>query len=110
MSVPFVAFTVYAALTQVPEEVLEAAEIDGASAVAALPPHHRCRPIRPVLLVVGLLQIIWDLRVFTQIYVLQKAGGSHPRHQPARHLHLPARHRRAATSARPPRSRSSCSC
>ena len=31
--------------------------------------------IRPVLLVVGLLQIIWDLRVFTQIYVLQKAGG-----------------------------------
>ena len=31
--------------------------------------------IRPVLLVVGLLQVIWDLRVFTQIYVLQKAGG-----------------------------------
>jgi N,N'-diacetylchitobiose transport system permease protein len=32
--------------------------------------------IRPVLLVVGLLQVIWDLRVFTQIFVLQKAGGS----------------------------------
>ena len=30
---------------------------------------------RPVLLIVGLLQIIWDLRVFTQIYVLQNAGG-----------------------------------
>ena len=28
-----------------------------------------------MLLVVGLLQIIWDLRVFTQIYILQKAGG-----------------------------------
>ena len=28
-----------------------------------------------MLLVVGLLQVIWDLRVFTQIYVLQKAGG-----------------------------------
>ena len=28
-----------------------------------------------MLLIVGLLQIIWDLRVFTQIYVLQKAGG-----------------------------------
>jgi N,N'-diacetylchitobiose transport system permease protein len=31
--------------------------------------------IRSVLLVVGLLQVIWDLRVFAQIYVLQEAGG-----------------------------------
>src|SRR6478609_9004491 len=75
MSVPFVAFTVYAALTQVPEDLIEAAEIDGAS------PFQRLRnivlpSIRPVLLVVGLLQVIWDLRVFTQIYILQQAGGS----------------------------------
>ena len=74
MSVPFVAFTVYAALTQVPEELIEAAEMDGAG------PWQRLRrvilpTIRPVLLVVLLLQVIWDLRVFTQIYVLQKAGG-----------------------------------
>jgi N,N'-diacetylchitobiose transport system permease protein len=74
MSVPFVAFTVYAALTQVPADILEAAEVDGANAwqrfrLIVVP------TIRPVLLVVGLLQIIWDLRVFTQIYVLQKAGG-----------------------------------
>ena len=74
MSVPFVAFTVYAALTQVSSDILEAAEVDGANAwqrfrLIVVP------TIRPVLLVVGLLQIIWDLRVFTQIYVLQKAGG-----------------------------------
>jgi N,N'-diacetylchitobiose transport system permease protein len=74
MSVPFVAFTVYAALTQVPEELIEAAEMDGAG------PGHRfgaviLPAVRPVLLVVLLLQVIWDLRVFTQIYVLQKAGG-----------------------------------
>ena len=31
MSVPFVAFSVYAGLTQVPNEVLEAAAMDGAS-------------------------------------------------------------------------------
>jgi len=75
MSVPFVAFTVYAALTQVPEDLVEAAEIDGASPAQRL--RHIVLPaIRPVLLVVGLLQVIWDLRVFTQIYVLQKAGGS----------------------------------
>ena len=75
MSVPFVAFTVYAALTQLPEELMESAEIDGASAT------QRMRfivfpTIRPVLMVVGLLQVIWDLRVFGQIYILQKAGGS----------------------------------
>ncbi len=74
MSVPFVAFTLYAGLTQVPAEVVEAAEVDGANAwqrfrLVVVP------TIKPVLLVVGLLQVIWDLRVFTQIYVLQKAGG-----------------------------------
>jgi N,N'-diacetylchitobiose transport system permease protein len=75
MSVPFVAFTVYAALTQLPEELVEAAEIDGAGAASRF--RHVVLPtIRPVLLVVGLLQVIWDLRVFTQIYILQEAGGS----------------------------------
>ena len=75
MSVPFVAFTIYAALTQLSEELVEAAEIDGASPAQRL--RHVILPsIRPVLLVVGLLQIIWDLRVFTQIYILQEAGGS----------------------------------
>ena len=74
MSVPFVVFTVYAALTQVPDEVVEAAEIDGAGAWQRF--LHVVMPtIRPVLLVVLLLQVIWDLRVFTQIYTLQKAGG-----------------------------------
>ena len=48
--------------------------LDGAGAWQRL--RHVVLPtIRPVLLVVGLLQVIWDLRVFTQIYVLQKAGG-----------------------------------
>jgi N,N'-diacetylchitobiose transport system permease protein len=74
MSVPFVAFATYAALTQVPAEVLEAGEIDGASSwqrfrLITVP------LIQPVLLIVGLLQVIWDLKVFTQIFVLQDAGG-----------------------------------
>ncbi len=74
MSVPFVAFTTYAALTQVPADVIESAEVDGASPGQRL--RHIILPsVMPVLLVVTLLQIIWDLRVFTQIYVLQKAGG-----------------------------------
>jgi len=75
MSVPFVALTVYAALIQLPAELLEAAEVDGASAWARV--RHVVLPsIRQVLLVVALLQVIWDLRVFTQIFILQEAGGS----------------------------------
>ena len=74
MSVPFVAFTIYAGLTQLPPDLIEAAEVDGASPWQRL--RHVIIPMtRPVLLIVGLLQVIWDLRVFTQIYVLQNAGG-----------------------------------
>lgn len=74
MSVPFVAFTVYAGLSQVPGELLEAAEVDGAGPFRRFV-HVVLPGVRPVLMVVGLLQVIWDLRVFTQIYVLQQAGG-----------------------------------
>ena len=81
MSVPFVVFCVYAGLLQVPQECVEAAELDGAGAWQRF--RHLAVPlIKPVLFVVALLQIIWDLRVFTQIYVLQRAGA------PTRETHL----------------------
>ncbi|WP_394552886.1 carbohydrate ABC transporter permease [Agromyces sp. MMS24-JH15] len=73
MSVPFVAFSVYAGLTQVSDEVLEAAQLDGANGAKRL--RWIILPmIRPVLMIVLLLQLIWDLRVFTQITMLQDAG------------------------------------
>ena len=73
MSVPFVAFSAYAGLTQVSDEIMEAAQLDGANA------WQRVRDIvlpmiRPIILIVFLLQLIWDLRVFTQITMLQDAG------------------------------------
>ena len=73
MSVPFVAISLYAGLVQVPEDILEAAKLDGADPgqtlrLILLP------MIRPVLAIVLLLQIIWDLRVFAQIRLLQDAG------------------------------------
>lgn len=73
-SVPFVALSIYAGLTQISEEMLEAAEMDGATGwqrtrLIILP------VIAPVLSIVMLLQLIWDLRVFTQIKLLQDAGG-----------------------------------
>jgi N,N'-diacetylchitobiose transport system permease protein len=75
MSVPFVAFSIYAGLTQVSPEVLEAAEMDGTSRsqrfwLIIVP------MVRPVIMIVLLLQIIWDLRVFSQIRMLQDRGST----------------------------------
>ncbi|MGO4104265.1 carbohydrate ABC transporter permease [Leifsonia sp. YAF41] len=73
MSVPFVAFSIFAGLTQVSTEVLEAAQMDGATPSQRL--WYIIVPIiKPVLAIIMLLQIIWDLRVFTQIRLLQDAG------------------------------------
>ncbi|WP_029252270.1 carbohydrate ABC transporter permease [Paraoerskovia marina] len=73
MSVPLVAFMAYSGLSQVPEEVQEAAELDGAGIWTRF--FRITVPmIAPVLFLIGLLQIIWDLRVFTQIKILQDAG------------------------------------
>jgi N,N'-diacetylchitobiose transport system permease protein len=72
-ALPFVAITVYAALSQVPHELVEAAEIDGARAWrvfkdVTLP------VLMPVLLILTSLSIIWDFGVFTQPYLLIGAG------------------------------------
>jgi N,N'-diacetylchitobiose transport system permease protein len=68
-ALPFVAITVYAALSQVPRELVEAAGVDGAK------PWRVFRDItlpilRPVLLILTSLSIIWDFGVFTQPYLL----------------------------------------
>lgn len=75
MSVPFVALSIYAGLTQVPDEVLEAARIDGAGPAKTL--RYILVPmVRPVIAIVLLLQVIWDLRVFAQIRLLQDSGAA----------------------------------
>jgi N,N'-diacetylchitobiose transport system permease protein len=108
MSVPFVALSIYAGLTQISPEVLEAAQIDGAGGGQRL--RHIIAPlITPVLSIVLLLQLIWDLRVFTQIKLLQDAGALPVRptcSEPSSTAPAPGR----ATSAPPVRCRCSCSC
>jgi N,N'-diacetylchitobiose transport system permease protein len=74
---PFVAITVYAALSQVPAELVEAAEIDGAR------PWRVFRDVtvpilRPVLLILTSLSILWDFGVFTQPYLLIGQAHIHP--------------------------------
>jgi len=73
-AVPFIAFTLYAGLTQIPGEVLEAAELDGASGF------QRFRLIQlpyiaSIVTVLVVLSMIWDLRLFTQVFALQGIGG-----------------------------------
>jgi N,N'-diacetylchitobiose transport system permease protein len=72
-ALPFVAITVYAALSQVPHELVEAAQIDGARAWrvfkdVTLP------VLMPLLLILTSLSIIWDFGAFTQPYLLITPG------------------------------------
>jgi len=74
MGIPFIAFTTYAALTQIPTDMIEAAKLDGAGFRQTF--RHIVFPaVKPILLILTALSVIWDFRVFTQIYVLQRAGG-----------------------------------
>ena len=73
-AIPFVTITVYAGLAQVPRELVEAAEIDGAGPVRIF--RDVTFPIlKPILLILTSLSIIWDFGIFTQPYLL--IGASH---------------------------------
>ena len=74
---PFIAITIFAGLTTVPVELIEAAKLDGASAwrrfwSITMP------MMRPVFAVVTILSTIWDFKVFTQIYLMPGGSGSNP--------------------------------
>lgn len=72
-AVPFVVFAVAAALSTVPDEIQEAALIDGAGSwkrwsLIIFP------LIRPIISVLAFLQVIWDFKAFTQVYALRHGG------------------------------------
>jgi N,N'-diacetylchitobiose transport system permease protein len=73
-ALPFVTITLYAGLAQVPRELVEAAEIDGAGPWRVF--WDVIAPIlKPIFLILTSLSIIWDFGVFTQPYLL--IGASH---------------------------------
>ena len=76
-AIPFVAITVYAALSQVPHELVEAAQIDGARSWRVFK-DVTMPVIMPVLLILTSLSIIWDFGVFTQPYLLIGQGHQDP--------------------------------
>ena len=75
-AIPFVVVTVYAGLAQVPGELVEAAEVDGAK------PWRVFRDVtfpilKPIFLILTSLSIIWDFGVFTQPYLLIEQSKLH---------------------------------
>lgn len=68
-AVPFITISIYAALTQVPKELLEAAAIDGANRRQMF--RSVILPILlPIYVILISLSIIWDFQVFTQIWIV----------------------------------------
>jgi N,N'-diacetylchitobiose transport system permease protein len=72
-ALPFVAITLYAALAQVPHELTEAAAIDGAAAWRVFR-DVTVPVIKPALLILTSLSILWDFGVFTQPFLLIGQG------------------------------------
>jgi len=73
-SFPFVMVTMYAGIKGIPAEVIDAAQLDGASwrriATQIILPM-----LRPLIVIATIQSIIWDFKVFTQIYVMTNGGG-----------------------------------
>jgi N,N'-diacetylchitobiose transport system permease protein len=72
-SVPFVALTLRAGLSQIPRSYYETASLAGAGTwtsfrVVTL------QFLRPILLLVTILSVIWDFNVFNQIWILTQGG------------------------------------
>ncbi len=69
-AIPFVAITVYAGLTQVPGDLVEAASIDGAGPVRIF--RDMTVPIlKPIFVILTSLSVIWDFQVFSQIWIIR---------------------------------------
>jgi len=69
MGFPFVAVSVLAGLKSVPSELYEAARVDGAGPWRSFW-SITFPTLRPVFSVLTVLSVIWDFKVFTQLYVI----------------------------------------
>ena len=74
-ALPFVVISLHAALTAVSTEHIEAARLDGAGAWRVFT-NVTLPAIRPTLMIIITLSIIWDYRVFAQIWLLRDIGAN----------------------------------
>jgi len=78
-ALPLLAISLYAGITQVPKEVLEASRVDGAGPWQTF--RHVTLPfLRPLLIILTTLSIIWDFGVFNQIWFMRN-GHPEPGYQ-----------------------------
>jgi N,N'-diacetylchitobiose transport system permease protein len=78
-ALPLLAVSLHAGLTQVPSDVIDAARVDGASAWQTF--RNVTLPyLRPLLVVLTTLSIIWDFGVFNQIFFMRN-GHPEPGYQ-----------------------------
>lgn len=70
---PFVAFTIYAGLVSISGEVYEASALDGANAWQTF--RSVSWPgIAPIVALTMFLQLLWDFKVFSQVWAIKQGG------------------------------------
>jgi N,N'-diacetylchitobiose transport system permease protein len=72
-AVPFVALSLYAGLLTVPQELGEAARVDGASGRRIFT-SITFPLLRPIYAILTVLSVIWDTKVFPQVWLTTKGG------------------------------------
>ncbi len=77
--IPFFGITILAALQSVPEELYEAAAIDGADRLRRFR-HVTLPSIMPVVVIVLLLNVIWTFSDFQVVHVLTRGGPANSTH------------------------------
>ena len=73
-SFPFVLVTIYAGIQAIPTELVEAATLDGAS-MPRIARSIMLPMLRPVVIIVTIQSIIWNFKIFSQIYIMTGGGG-----------------------------------
>jgi N,N'-diacetylchitobiose transport system permease protein len=78
-AIPLLAISLHAGITQIPQDVMEAARCDGAGAWSTF--RHIMLPfLRPLLVILTTLSVIWDFGVFNQIWFMRN-GHPEPGYQ-----------------------------
>lgn len=72
-AIPFLAFSLYAGVIGIPRDLYEASAIDGAGGWATFRAV-TWPELRPLLLMVTFLSMLWDFKVFTQVWAIRKGG------------------------------------
>ncbi len=72
-AIPFVALSLYAGILGVSRDLHEAARVDGATERQIFW-HITLPALRPLLFMLTFLSIIWDFKVYTQVYAMYQGG------------------------------------